>query len=464
MLKTTQKLAAYVSEEYMVRLANLEELELVYGTDFYQFALSFAIACLQRKGLSARVAKQKRATLMVTGQFSTVEDSGYHGEAERICAAIGQVPVIWGIKQIYLQVEAQILSTGKNPQLEGSRTADCRRYPPARGLRFLWRQHYQSDMHLASCLLNDLHQGNLALAFQSVATREYSESAPTLYYECLLRRNAPEAACFSYVVPDAIQALERLGLVERLDRSVLWTTLGTLASSEGLNLGCNVSARSFVSAAWWDEILTHLGDRPDLAQRLVLEITETSTFPEEKSALGLIRHLQLLGVRIALDDIGKEAGSLDILHKVRANIVKLDKSVLEETAEGELPARLLQGMVGICADHGVTVIVEGIDSAAKLDVALTAGAAGVQGYLIARPTLHLQALFNHVARVEDDMQTRASLTKGQDASTTAVAHQTKPDAVVHSLHNGDDARCSPRVRFPYETGFRPYLVKEVADR
>ena len=120
-------------------------------------------------------------------------------------------------------------------------------------------------------------------------------------------------------------------------------------------------------------------------------------------------------------------------------------------------------MVGICADHGVTVIVEGIDSAAKLDVALTAGAAGVQGYLIARPTLHLQALFNHVARVEDDMQTRASLTKGQDASTTAVAHQTKPDAVVHSLHNGDDARCSPRVRFPYETGFRPYLVREVAD-
>lgn len=404
---------------------------------------------------------------MVTGQFSTAEDSGYHGEAERICAAIGQVPVIWGMKQIYLQVEAQILGAasgnGTNSQLEGSRTADCRRYPPARGLRSIWRQHYQSDMHLASCLLNDLRLGNLALAFQPVATREYSGSAPTLYYECLLRRTAPEAACLSYVVPDAIQALERLGLVERLDRSVLWTTLGTLAGSEGLNLGCNVSARSFVSAAWWGEILTYLGDRPDLAQRLVLEITETSTFPEEKSALSLIHHLQFQGVRIALDDIGKEAGSLDILNKVRANIVKLDKSVLEETAEGELPARLLQGMVGICADHGVTVIVEGIDSAAKLDVALTAGATGVQGYLIARPTLHLQALFNHVARVEDDMQTRASLTKGQDATTTVVAHQTQKDAVVHSLHNGDIVRCSPRVLFPQETGFRPYLVKEVAD-
>lgn len=54
MLKSTQKLTANVSEEYMVWLANLEELELVYGRDLYQFALSFAIARLQSQGLSIR--------------------------------------------------------------------------------------------------------------------------------------------------------------------------------------------------------------------------------------------------------------------------------------------------------------------------------------------------------------------------------------------------------------------------
>ena len=423
MLKSTQKLTAYVSEEYMVWLANLEELELVYGNDFYQFALSFAIARLQSQGLSVRAVKQKRATLIVTGHFLAVEDSEYHGEAERICAAIGQVPLIWGIKQVYLQVEAQTLNrisdNGRSSQFEGSRTADCRRYPPARGLRSIWRQHYQGDMHLASCLLNDLRMGNLALAFQPVVTREYSESAPSLYYECLLRRTAPEAGGFSYGVPDAIQALERLGLVERLDRSVLWTTLGALASSEGLDLGCNVSARSFANTAWWSELLAYLEERPDLAQRLVVEITETSTFADEKAALDLIRHLKLLGVRIALDDIGKELGSLEILDKVCANIVKLDKSVLDLTADGELPVRMLQSMVSICAERGVAVIVEGVDSGAKLDAALVAGATGVQGYLIARPSLQLRGLLDDVVRVQDDMHTRISLANNQIAVTEA---------------------------------------------
>lgn len=430
MLKSTQKLTAYVSDEYMVWLGNLEELELVYGNDFYQFALNLAIARLQGHGLSVRVAKRKRATLIVTGHFLAAEDSEFHSEGERICAALGKVPLIWGINQVYLQAEAQTLNqipeNARSLQFEGSRIVDCQRYPPALGLRSIWRQHYQGDMYLSSCLLNDLRMGNLALAFQPVVTREYSESAPSLYYECLLRRIGPEAGGLSYGVPDAIQALERLGLVERLDRSVLWTTLGALASSEGLDLGCNVSARSFVNEAWWSEILAHLEDRTDLAQRLVLEITETSTFPEEESALNLIQHLQLLGVRIALDDIGNEAGSLDILNKIRANIVKLDKAVLEDVVEGNVCTKLLQGMVRICADHGVAVIVEGVDTVVKLDVALTAGATGVQGYLIARPMLKLQALNNHVVCVEDDMQTLASLTKGQDAE----------NAIVLSLYDG----------------------------
>ncbi|WP_343584533.1 EAL domain-containing protein [Herbaspirillum sp.] len=270
-------------------------------------------------------------------------------------------------------------------------------------------QGFREDVLLANRLLADLRLNKLAVAFQPVATDGSADAGSSMYHECLLRRLGPEAAHGDYSVPDAIQALERLDLVDRLDRSMLWTTLGALADSEALSLGCNVSARSFVITGWWSELMAHLEDRPDLAQRLVIEITETSTFPKEESALALIQHLQLLGVRIALDDIGKEPGSLAILDKVHADIVKFDKSVLEESADGELPLQLLRDMASACKDRGASVVMEGIDTAAKLEAALSAGAAGVQGYLIARPSLHLQGLSDHVLRVKSNMRTKASL-------------------------------------------------------
>jgi EAL domain-containing protein (putative c-di-GMP-specific phosphodiesterase class I) len=460
MLNHSQKTTGRVFKEFMVWLPNLDELELVYGSDFHAYAFNQAIARMQGHGLTVQLLEPRRSTLMASGHFSLAEDSEHHGDAERICAAVAQEPVAWGIQLVYLQVEVLVLDAvsayGMSEMRGCSRTAACRRYPPTGKLRPIWRQNYQSDMYLASSLLHDLGRGNLALAFQPVATSEYCVADPSLYYECLLRRTVPDTRG-GYSVPDAIQALERMGLVERLDRSVLWATLGALASSEELSLGCNVSARSFVSGGWWNELLAHLEDRPDLALRLVVEITETSTFPNEKAALGLIRHLQLLGVRIALDDIGKGRGSLDILDKVRANIVKLDKSVLDLTPEGELPVRMLQNMVGICANHGASVIVEGVDSVAKLEAALAAGATGVQGYLIARPSLRLRGLLDDGVQLQDDMQTRTALVHNRAAAVNA-SHQAKTAAVVRRLFERKGVHAEPVKRQPRIERARPYLV------
>lgn len=395
------------SMEFMVWLSNLEELRLAYGQDFHRLALDTALGRLQGVGLSARLVEPKGSTMIATVSPAAADPAE---AVERIGSAVGREPVLCGHQQAYLQVEVQALGaismSGMSEMHGSSRSVSCRsRQPAARNLRPKWRQDYQDDMHLACRLLDDLRLGNLAVAFQPVAALQPAEPGrarpgPSLYYECLLRRSAA-AGHDGYGLPDAVQALERLGLVERLDRSMLWMALDALAASEVLSLGCNVSARSFVSAAWWNELLAHMEEWPDVAQRLVVEITETSTFPDEKSAQGLIRHLQILGVRIALDDIGTQYGSLDILDRVRANIVKLDKSVLEKSSGGKPPLKMLQSMVGVCADRGVSVIVEGIASDLELDAALVSGASGAQGYLIAQPSMHLHGLFDHVLHVPD---------------------------------------------------------------
>lgn len=385
------------TREFMVWLSNLDELGLVYGAGLRQQVLDQAIHRLETQGLLVRQMEHKDSTLIATGELPPEPGDCL----ERICAAVGREPVAVGRAQVWLQVEAQEvsgISTRSMSEMHGrSRSASSRQQlPRARNLRARWKQDYQDDMALACRLLGDLRPGHLALAFQPVAALAAS-GLPPLYYECLLRRSVASGDD-GYDLPQAIQALERLGLVERLDRSVLWAALDALAANEDLCLGCNVSARSFVNSAWWSELLEHLEDHPAVAQRLVLEIAE---IPEGKSAQGLIRHLQILGVRMALAGIRTHSGSLDALGKARINIVKLDQSVLETSSAGKLPLKMLESLVSMCAERGATVIVQGIDSEAKLEAAREAGAEGAQGYFIARPSLHLHGLFEHVVQVPD---------------------------------------------------------------
>src|SRR5256885_5371095 len=126
----------------------------------------------------------------------------------------------------------------------------------------------------------------------------------------------------------------------------------------------------------------------------------------------------LLGVRVALDDIVPRRGGLDILGKLRANIVKIDKSVLDQSLQARPSARMMQGLVSLCADRGACVIVEGIESAQGLEAVALAGAHGAQGFFIARPSLH--GLLDQVVRVEDVLEVLEA-TEVQDGAEVDIA-------------------------------------------
>ncbi len=396
----------------MIWLANLDELRCVYGAPLAEAAVQTCLERLAGLGICPHQVAHSGATIMVADFLPpALEDAGDSGEqrwAEAIQSALGCDPVQHGPVQAYLQVEVEALGgislSGAHEMHGRHGFSSYRRHAPtARRVHARWSRTYQDDMRLAGRLLDELRLGHLALAFQPVARLGADGVGEALYHECLLRRGGL-SVYDNYTVPEAIEALERLGLASRLDRSVLWTVIGTLQAHEGQSLGCNVSASSFVDEAWWDGLFSYLEDRPGVAQRLVVEITETSSFPCEKSAFALVRHLQLLGVRVALDDIVPGRGCLDILTKLHANIIKLDKSVLGRTADGRPSLRMLQGLVRLCADRSACVVVEGIETAEDQMAAQRAGAHGVQGFHIARPMLQPHGLFGETVRVDDVLQ------------------------------------------------------------
>jgi hypothetical protein len=119
------------------------------------------------------------------------------------------------------------------------------------------------------------------LAFQPVVC---AATGIVDYFECLLRMRDEKGS----VVPagEFISVIEELGLIGRIDRYVLGSTLEELATDPDVRLGFNISGLTACDRPWLRLLISQLRHRPELARRLVVEITETAALSDiEESAL-----------------------------------------------------------------------------------------------------------------------------------------------------------------------------------
>jgi EAL domain-containing protein (putative c-di-GMP-specific phosphodiesterase class I) len=187
-----------------------------------------------------------------------------------------------------------------------------------------------------------------------------------------------------------VTVAERAGLVGALDDFVLdrgCADAAVLAERFGrpVDVHVNVSAARLggqeLEAAVERALLRH-GVRPD---RLVLEITETSRMSDLTAAGAAVRRLRETGVRVALDDFGSGFNALAQLHALPVDVVKLDGAL---TGLEDHPSRaetLARSVLAICADLGVAVVAEGVETAAQAAALARLGCKLGQGYLYGPP-------------------------------------------------------------------------------
>ena len=90
------------------------------------------------------------------------------------------------------------------------------------------------------------------------------------------------------------------------------------------------------------------------------------------------------GFRLSIDDFGTGYSSLSLLEKIPADILKLDKSFIDNWSEHP-ESCLVKDIVQLARHFGMTVVIEGIETASQAEMARIAGCDIVQGYHYARP-------------------------------------------------------------------------------
>jgi diguanylate cyclase (GGDEF)-like protein/PAS domain S-box-containing protein len=243
----------------------------------------------------------------------------------------------------------------------------------------------RTKMALETGLRNSIQSNMFVLHYQP----QLNNQGQTVGAEALLRWTHPD---YKNVAPNVfIPLAEDTGLIIPLGKWVLEAACSQLvkwaqmAHTAQLTLSVNVSARQFRQTDFVSEVLDTVrqsGAKPEL---LKLELTETVLVNDIEDAVIKIAALKEYGIRFSLDDFGTGYSSLSYLRYLPLEQLKLDRSFISRLPDNASDAAILQAIIAMGHNLGLTIVAEGIETEGQLEFLSRHGCNAYQGFLFSRP-------------------------------------------------------------------------------
>jgi diguanylate cyclase (GGDEF)-like protein len=196
------------------------------------------------------------------------------------------------------------------------------------------------------------------------------------------------------IAPDVfIPVAEEIGLIGRLSEQVISEALQQAAAWDpAMTLSVNISASQLTDGWLAQRIVRILAETTFPAERLVVEITESSLFADIDLARAIVTSLKNQGVRLALDDFGTGFSSLAHIRSLPFDIIKIDRSFVANLNSKKESAAIIRAVTTLAAALSVPVCVEGIESEDAYKAVVRLGCAIGQGWYFGKPMTSEQAL------------------------------------------------------------------------
>lgn len=118
---------------------------------------------------------------------------------------------------------------------------------------------------------------------------------------------------------------------------------------------------------------------------LQMEVTEREFMRNPDRALALLRELKSLGIRLAMDDFGTGTSSLSMLRHYPFDTIKIDRSFVQDLAQGADVLALIHATIHLIENLGMTSLAEGVEEPQQVAILQSLGCRLGQGYLFSRP-------------------------------------------------------------------------------
>lgn len=244
-------------------------------------------------------------------------------------------------------------------------------------------QNLQARVDLVQQLRVALHKQQLMMVYQPLFTVDGQPYAA----EALVRWGRGHAQA-PPTPAEFIPAAERSGLIVPLTEWIIKRVVSDLkrvfAAYPDFTAFVNVSA-AHVSARSFFGYLTRTTSAAGLASNSIgIEITETSLLGTAAQVPEALAKLRSAGFVVAIDDFGSGYSSLNYLTRVPADVIKIDRSLIQE-----LPSKAAVAIIDSISRLGshldLRIVAEGVETREQLQAVRESGITRVQGYLLGKP-------------------------------------------------------------------------------
>ena len=252
-------------------------------------------------------------------------------------------------------------------------------------------QDGEDEEHLARLkLIDELKQalikddGQLFMAYQPKLNLKTNQIDKV---EALIRWHKPDG---QWVSPELfIDLAEQSGLIVDLTQWVVTTVVKqvSLWQQQGLNMkaAINVSAQDIAHDDFFPHLEAQLANYKVPPALVTIELTERDMIENEEKGIAALKALKELGVMISLDDYGVGQTSLGRLKMLPIDELKLDKVFILKLDESQQDQHIVQSTITLGHQLGFSVVAEGVENLASLNLLDQMQCDYAQGYYLSKP-------------------------------------------------------------------------------
>jgi EAL domain-containing protein (putative c-di-GMP-specific phosphodiesterase class I) len=209
-----------------------------------------------------------------------------------------------------------------------------------------------------------------------------------VHYECLLRMVEPTGGIVA--AGSFMPAIEDLGMIRPIDRLGFEMAVRDLTAHPSVRLAVNVSGLTTSDRAWLRTAVAVLRNKPDIAERLTIEITETAGLEDIDACARFVATLRDLGCLIALDDFGAGYTSFRHLKQLAVNMVKIDGSFVRNIADNPDNLVFVRTLIDLARNFNLETVAECVETEEEARLLTAEGIDYLQGYAFGKPSMEMR--------------------------------------------------------------------------